>query len=193
MHSNTLKSHRKMSHALDRSRRPGLTAIALGLALAITGCVSSTEPILSDGKGILGSGGQLHLYDLEEGGPRNPRTDAFQWNGRHYTTRGRPVEVSDFTVHAYEGRDLIVQARVRRPLRPYVYGLARKLEDGVYVVTTIDPNDADEGARNRFCVKTRDAPCRIETPEQLFVFARATAARDRERGKLAVLVRAPKR
>jgi len=86
-----------------------------------------------------------------------------------------------------------VQARTQRSLRPYFYALARKLADGVYLLTPIDPNDADEAARERFCIKTRDAPCRIETPEQLFVFARATAAKETHEGKLAVLVRTGKR
>jgi len=176
--------------------RPGKSLaplLALLLCLGAGACVNSTEPILSDGKGILGDGGQLHLYDVQEGGNRNPRTYQFQWAGRRYAARGRPAEVSDFTVHPYEGRDLIVQARTQRPLRPYFYALARKLADGVYLLTPIDSNDADEATRNRFCIKTRDAPCRIETPEQLFVFARATAAKESEQGKLAVLVRPGKR
>ena len=180
---------------MTQNRRGRLFAplLAALLCLAAGACVSSTEPVLSDPKGLLGDGGQLHLYDVEEGGNRNPRIYQFQWAGRRYAARGRPVEISDFTVHPYEGRDLIVQARAQRPLRPYFYALARKLADGVYLVTAIDPNDADEPTRNRFCIKTRDAPCRIETPEQLFVFARATAAKESEHGKLAVLVRTGKR
>ena len=167
--------------------------LAALLCLAAGACVSSTEPILADPKGILGDGGQLHLYDVEDGGNRNPRTYQFQWANRRYSARGRPAEISDFTVHPYEGRDLIVQARAQRPLRPYFYALARKLADGVYLMTAIDPNDADEATRNRFCIKTRDAPCRIETPEQLFVFARASAARETDGCKLAVLVRTKRR
>ena len=171
-----------------------LAPLLAALICMTTGaCVSSTEPILSDAKGILGDGGQLHLFDVQEGGTRNPRTFQFQWAGRRYAARGRAVEISDFTIHPYEGRDLIVQARAQRPLRPYFYALARKLADGVYLLTAIDADDADEAARNRFCIKTRGAPCRIETPEQLFVFARATAAKETEQGKLAVLVRTGKR
>ena len=163
------------------------------LCLATGACISSTGPILSDANSILGDGGQLHLYDVEEGATRNHRSYPIQWTGRGYGVGGRRAEVSEFTIHAYEGRDLIVQARARRPLRPYFYALARKLNEGVYLLTVIDPNDADEATRNRFCIKTRDAPCRIETPEQLFVFARASAARETEGGKLAVLVRSKKR
>ena len=176
-----------------RAKRTLAPLLAALLCLVTGACVTSTEPILSDGKGILGDGGQLHLFDVQEGGNRNPRTYQFQWTGGRYTARRQQGEVSDFTVHPYQGRDLIVQARARRPLRPYFYALARKLADGVYLVIPIDTGDADEATRARFCIKTRDAPCRIETPEQLFVFARATAAKEPEQGKLAVLVRTGKR
>jgi hypothetical protein len=183
----------KMTLTSTLKHRAAMVAAILCLGIATSGCVSSTEPILGDSRGLLGDRGQLHLFDVEEGGARNPRLYQLQWSGGRYAARGRPVEVSDFTIHAYEGRDLIVQARAQRPLRPYFYALARKLTDGVYLLTAIDANDADEATRNRFCIKTRDAPCRIETPEQLFVFAKATAAKESDRGKLAVLVRGAKR
>jgi len=170
---------------------PGVLATTLGLATAA--CISSTGPVLIDANSILGERGQLHVYDVVEGAAHNYKSYPFQWTGRSYTVNGRQAEIGAFTIHAYEGRDLIVQARARRPLRPYVYALARKVTEGAYLLTTIDPNDADEATRDRFCIKTRDAPCRIETPEQLFAFARTTAARESEGGKLVVLVRDKKR
>jgi hypothetical protein len=184
-----LKLFKKMSPTggLNKPAAP----LAMLLALAISGCVSSTEPILGDAKGILGDGGRLNIYDVEEGATRNFRSYPYQWSGNRYVVRSRASEISEFTVHPYEGRNLIVQARAKRPLRPHVYALARKLAEGVYLLTTIDPEDADEATRNRFCIKSRDAPCRIETPEQLFVFARASAAKETEGGRLAVLVRSP--
>ncbi len=188
-----LNSHKKMtrfrSTGAARAARQAWLALILCLGLTTSACVSSTEPILSDGHALLGDGGQIHLFDVQEGATRNPRTHQFQWAGRRYTARGRPIEVSDFTVHAYEGRYLIVQARAQRPPRPYFYALARRIADGVYLVFAINPNDATDTARTRFCIKTGDTPCRIETPEQLFALARATAAKEPEHGKLAVLVR----
>ncbi len=169
--------------------RSGLVAATVGLiSLATTACVNSTEPILGDARAILGAGGQWHIYETKEGAARSHRTHHFQWDGRRYAVRGHP-EIRDFTVHAYEGRDLIVQVRTTRTPRPYRYAVARKLAEGVYQVTPIEEDDAEESARGRFCIKTRDEPCRIETPEQLFVFARATAGKDQEGGTIAVLVR----
>src|SRR5262249_42196999 len=54
--------------------------------------------------------------------------------------------------------------------------------EGVYLIIPIQEEDADEPTRERFCTKTQGADCRISTPEQLFVFARATAARDEDNG-----------
>lgn len=168
-------------------------ALVAVLGLATGACVSSTEPILGDAKAIIGDSGQLHIYDVQDGATANHRSYSFQWNGRRYVVRDARAEISEFTVHAYEGRDFIVQARARRPLRPFVYALAHKLTDGVYRLTTIDAEDADDSTRNRFCIKTRDTPCRIETPEQLFVFARASANKESDGGRIAVLVRGKRR
>ena len=113
----------------------------------------------------------------------------FQWSGSRYVfTRPSRQHFSDFTAHPYEGRDLIVQSTGARAPRPTEYALARKLADGVYLVIPISEDDADEATRDRFCTKTQDASCRISTPEQLFVFARATAAKDEESGGIAVIV-----
>jgi len=46
--------------------------LATLLCLTAGGCVTSTEPILSDAKGILGDGGQLHLFDVEDGATATP-------------------------------------------------------------------------------------------------------------------------
>jgi hypothetical protein len=81
-----------------------------------------------------------------------------------------------------------VQSTAARAPRPTEFSIARKLADGVYLVMPISEDDVDEATRERFCTKTQDASCRISTPEQLFVFARATAAKDDETGAIAVVV-----
>ncbi len=163
--------------------------LALGLALATGACVSSTEPILSDARAILGEGGQLHLFDVQEDGDRNP-ADLSLPMGRPTATprRGRPAEASDFTVHPYEGRDLIVQAQRtaagprRTGMRPST-ALARKLADGVYLMT------ADRSQRRRRghaqpllhqVAATRPAGSRRRSSCSLF--ARATAAKEDPNG-----------
>jgi hypothetical protein len=156
--------------------------------LVLSGCISSTGPVLGDANALLGERGQIHIFNTRETGPRAHSVVSFRWNGSRYILSGRSIGVSDFTVHPYEGRDLIVQSRATRAPHPTEYALARKLADGVYVVKPISEDDADETARQRFCNKAPDASCRISTPEQLFVFARATAEKELEGGGIAVVM-----
>jgi hypothetical protein len=178
---------------LTKSRRShapvGAVWLAVALACLLTGaCVGSTEPVLGDARAILGERGQVHLFDAGEGSTSNPRVHGFQWNGRRYVVAGR-AEMADFTVHPYEGRDLIVQGRTRRNLRPYSYAVARKLTEGVYAIIPIEEKDSDDAVRNRFCISAPGGACRIETPEQLFALARATAAKEQPGAMVAVIAR----
>jgi hypothetical protein len=166
--------------------------LLLGLAPALFGCISSTSPILGDAKPVLGERGVIHTFTLSDGAAHEPGTATFQWSGSRYLVTGKSIGFSDFTAHAYEGRDWILQGTSQRPPRKIEYGLARKLADGVYLLLPINEEDADATARGNFCTKTQDASCRIATPEQLFVFARASADKPPEGGTLAVVVPAGK-
>jgi hypothetical protein len=157
-------------------------------ALALTGCISSTAPVLSDSKPVLGEQGVIHVFTLSSGGARDPEVVSFRWSGSRYLVRGKSIGFTDFTAYAYEGRDWIVQGMTQRAPSRIEYGLARRLADGVYLLVPINEDDADEAARAKFCTKTQDASCRIATPEQLFVFARASADKPLEGGGLAVVV-----
>jgi hypothetical protein len=157
-------------------------------ALALTGCISSTAPILSDAKPVLGERGLIHLFTLSQGAAHDPSVISFQWSGSRYLVRGKAIGFSDFTAHPYEGRDWIVQSTTQRAPQRIEYGLARRLADGTYLLVPINEDDADAPTREKFCTKTQDASCRIATPEQLFVFARASADKPVEGGGLAVVV-----
>ncbi len=161
-----------------------------GLAFALSGCISSTSPILSDPQPVLGKRGVIHTFTLSGGAAHEPATVTFAWSGSRYVLTGKWIGVSDFTAHAYEGRDFIVQGTTRAPRRTE-YGLARKLADGVYLLLPINEEDVDGPTREKFCTVTQDAACRIATPEQLFVFARAAADKPMEGGGLAVVVPRP--
>jgi hypothetical protein len=182
--------------------RGRLAAVGGGVALAsfaLAGCISSTAPILGDAKAILGEQIDLYLFapragGAAEGGLRHSGVATVQWNGGRYVVRSRGDLLTDFTIHAFEGRDLIVQTVPRAP-RPVEYALARRLSDGVYMVVAIDEDVVDEPTRAKFCTKTQEASCRITTPEQLFVFARAMAdnAEGRTDAGIAVVVPSERR
>ena len=88
--------------------------------------------------------------------------------------------MSAFSVHPFEAGDYIIQeVPVKRP-RITEYALLHKLADGVYMVWPIDESDADEPTRAAYCGSPTGTACRIETREQLFAFARATAARNKQ-------------
>jgi hypothetical protein len=157
-------------------------------ALALSGCVTSTGPVLSDAKPVLGERGLIHVFTLSQGGASDPGVVSFQWSGSRYLVRGKAIGYSDFTAYPYEGRDWIVQGTTQRAPQRIEYGLARKLAAGVYLLMPINEDDADQATREKFCTKTQDASCRIATPEQLFVFARASADQASESGGLAVVV-----
>ena len=182
-----------LNKLLQMGRR---AATFFGLALLLCtlgGCINSTAPILGDAKAILGDRIQIHGFTPARDGTREHTVTTFEWSGSRYLPLGGTADIADFTVHPYEGRDLIVQSRARRGSRPIQYALARRIAEGVYLIIPINAEDADEPTRERFCTKTQDALCRVTTPEQLFVFARATAARDEESGGIAVVLPAPKR
>jgi hypothetical protein len=158
-------------------------------ALTLTGCISSTAPVLSDAGAILGERGQIHLFGSVSGGQRDHQEVSFQWSGSRYVLSGNPIGIADFTAHAFEGRDLIVQTTATRPPRSTEYAIARKIAEGVYLIIPITEEDADDATRERFCTKTLDASCRIGTPEQLFVFAHATASKEQNNsGGIAVVL-----
>jgi hypothetical protein len=167
------------------------------LCLAASACVSSTEPILSDGRSILGDRGQLHVFSAPKNGTRDVMRYNFQWRRDRYVAatgpRAAPVE---FTAHAFEGRDLVVQwksatawspKQKQRGQRSVTYFLLRRVAEGAFLMLPISEDDADDATRKRFCIKSPETTCRISTPEQLFAFARATAEKEEPNAGIVVV------
>jgi len=179
----------KMTKNSPKRRRTPLLALALGLALTTGACVSSTEPILSDARAILGERGQLHIFSAPKDGARTVLRYDFQWRrDRYVTTPGRRAQPIEFSAHPFEGRDLVVQwksaalawspKQKQQGLRPVTYFLLRKVAEGAFLMLPVTEDDVDEATRKRFCVKSPETTCRISTPEQLFAFARAAAEKE---------------
>jgi hypothetical protein len=165
--------------------------LSLGLALAsftlLTGCISSNEPFLTDGQPLLGKEPRLRFYVLRDGTVREPSAETFRWqDGRYVPIGGGAKDIGPFTLHAFEGPDLIVQSV--RAGKPVEYGIARKLADGVYLLVAVDESDADEATQNKFCEKTAGIACRVTSREAVLALARATAAKPHAGGGLALLM-----
>ncbi len=157
--------------------------------LVLTGCIDSSGPILTDAQPILGPRLNLQLYSLRDGHAHDPERASFTWDGKLYIRSGGGMkDVSSFTVHPFEAGDTIIQASQLRHPQIAEYALMRKLAEGVYQVIAIDEDDADEPTRAAQCKHPGGAACRIETREQLFTFARATAAKRKTDGGLAIQI-----
>jgi hypothetical protein len=132
----------------------------------------------------------VELYALREGAAHEPVAETFRWRkGRYIRIGGTPATgIGDFTLHDFEGADLIVQS-IRSGL-PAEYAIARKLADATFLLVAIDENDADESTRGKFCGKQPGVSCRVTTRDAVLAFARATAAKQHSTGGLAVLMAA---
>ncbi|HEX5211782.1 MAG TPA: hypothetical protein VFW22_08625 [Pseudolabrys sp.] len=162
-------------------------AVALGAAL-LAGCVDSKEPILADAQPMLGKQAHLQLYGLRDGHAVDPERVHFTWDGKRYVRAGGGglKDIASFTLHAFDGGDAIVQSVSTRHPEHVEYALLHILTDGVYRVDVIDEDDADLATRDAQCKHPGGVACRIETREQLFTFARATAAKKKTNGGLAI-------
>jgi hypothetical protein len=153
----------------------------------LAGCIDSAQPLLPDAQPLLGYRPRLEFYVLRAGAAHEPTTETFAWrNGRYVPIRGSAGDLHDFTLHTFEGADMIVQSA--RPGRPVEYAIARKLADGTYLLVAVDENDADDATRGKFCDTRAATACRVATREALLAFARATAAKPHASGGLAVLL-----
>ncbi len=157
-------------------------------ASLLAGCIDSAQPILTDAQPLFGPRPNLQLYAVSDGHARDPERANFAWNGKHYARLRGMKDVSGFSVHPFEGGTYIIQSFPVRQPRHVEYALMRKLAEGTYLVKAIDEDDADEPTRKAHCKHEGGAACRIETREQLFAFARATAARPKDEGGLAILL-----
>jgi hypothetical protein len=168
--------------------RPIIRAVLAGFcALSLSACIDSNDSILTDAKPVLGPRLNLQLYTLHKGVAGEPEKVQFTWNGKRYARSGGGMkDVGAVTVHPFEAGDYILQSLPVRQTQKVEYALLHPLASGAYLVIAIDEADADEAARAANCKHPEGAACRIETREQLFAFARATAAKHSDEGGLVL-------
>lgn len=169
-------------------KRLSLQAGAFALcALLLAACVDSSDPILTDAQSVFGPKFQLQFFSLRKGVAYDPERATYVWNGTHYIhASGGMDDVRAFSVHPFEGGDYIVQSVPGERERTTEYALLHTLADGVYLLTPVDEDDADNATRAANCRKVGQSSCRIETQAQLFALARASAARRKDTGGLVI-------
>jgi hypothetical protein len=162
-------------------------ALATLSILSLAACIDSSHPILTDSQPLFGRKLHLQLYTLRGGFASEPEQTLFVWDGKLYVHAGGDLrDVHAFSVHPFEGGDYIVQDIPAN--RPHIneFSVMHQLADSVYLLPVIDEEDADEATRSANCPGGDKYTCRIETREQLFALARATAAKHKNDGGLAI-------
>jgi len=158
-------------------------------ALALTGCIESAKPILTDSQPVLGQRPHLQLYSLRKGHAYEPEQADYTWNGKNYVHAGGGMrDITGFSVHPFEGGDYIVQTIPNDPKHATEYALMHVLADGVFLVNPVNEDDADPMVRAANCGGKEKFSCRITTRDQLFTLTRATAIRRQKAGGLAILL-----
>ena len=171
-------------------KTPVLRALLAALCtLTLAGCIDSAKPILTDSQPVLGQHLRLQLFSLRKGHAYDPEQAEYTWNGQHYVhASGGMRDITGFSVHPFEGGDYIVQTAPEGSTHVTEYAWAHTLVDGVFQVIPIDEDDASDSVRAANCPTGNKITCRIETRDQLFNLARATAARRKKDGGLAILL-----
>jgi hypothetical protein len=142
---------------------------------------------LTDGKPLLGETVRLQVLHMRDGVAHDPSTGTLRWqNGSYLTIEDGKKDGGRLTLQAFEGSDLIVQSINKNNFTEYA--VAHKVIDGVYLVFVIDEADADEATRKKYCKANADNGCSVTTPEAVFAFARATAAKPHDNSSVAVLL-----
>jgi len=169
-------------------RRDLLRAAILALSvLSLSGCVESLGPVLPGARALFGQQLRLQFYTLHNGAADEPEQANYKWDGTQYAHAGGGMDdVGSFSVHPFEGANFIVQTAAAKRPGVFEYAVAHRLADGVYQVIAIDEDDASPAVRTRYCGRTNELRCRIDTRKQLFAFARATAQRRKGQGGLVL-------
>ena len=160
---------------------------AILCALVLSGCVDSSGPLLSDAQPVLGEQLRLQFYSLRKGIADEPEQATYKWDrGAYRRTGGSMTDIGSFSVHPLARDTFVVQSAAAKRAGMFEYAIARRFLDGVYQVIAIDEADAGRVTRARFCRRASDSSFRIQTRNQLYAFARATAERRRGQGGLVL-------
>jgi hypothetical protein len=136
---------------------------------------------------VFGEQLRLQFYSLRKGIADEPEQATYKWeHGAYQRTGGGMTDISAFSVHPLARDIFVVQSAATKRPGMFEYAIARRLADGVYQVIAINEADAGRVTRARYCKRASDSSCRIETRNQLYAFARATAERKKGQGGLVL-------
>lgn len=176
-----------MNMRLSRRANAAPWLLILAGAALLGGCITSQGPVLTDAQPLLGDHPRVQFYVLRDGTAEGPNTKTFRWQDGRYVPVGQAgKELRPFTLHAFEGPDLIAQSF--ETAQKTEYGIMRRLADGAYLIFAVEEKDADDATRAKYCTTDTRNSCLVTSREALLAFAHATAAKAHTDGGLAVVV-----
>jgi hypothetical protein len=166
----------------------GLT-VTVTAALALSACVESQVPLLTDAQPLLGQQFDVHLYEnFVDGKAGDFHMAGYQWKDNNYVRgSGLARDATRFVAQPLAANDFLLQSTDNKNL--FNYWIGRKLSVGVYLIIPLDEADADDATRTAACGKdVQEGICRVTTYDQLLKMARATAAKPVRNAALGVVL-----
>ncbi len=119
-------------------------AAAVTAALALSACVESQVPLLTNAQPLLGQQFEVHLYEnFVDGKAGDFHTAAYQCKENNYVRgSGLARDAKRFVAQALAVNDFLLQPTDSKNL--FNYWIGRKLSVGVYLIIPLDEADADD-------------------------------------------------
>jgi hypothetical protein len=159
-------------------------------ALALSGCVESQMPLMTDAKPLLGQQFEVHLYEsFVDGKATDFHTSVYQWkDGQYVRGSGMSRDAKRFVAQPLAASDFLIQSSDEDG-KVFYYWIGRKLASGVYLIFPLNETDADEATRGAACGANQpEGICRVRNIDQLVTLARATAAKPIREAALGVVL-----
>jgi hypothetical protein len=169
--------------------RMGLAA-AVTAALALSACVESQVPLITDTRPLLGQQFEVHLYEtFIDGKATDFHTSSYYWkDGQYVRGSGLARDAKRFVAQPLAANDFLLQS-TDDSAKIFNYWIGRKLAVGVYMIFPVDETDADDATRTAVCGKDQpEGICRVGAYDQLVTMARATAAKPVQISALGVVL-----
>lgn len=162
-------------------------------AFALSACVESRVPLITNAQPVLGQQFEVHLYeDFVDNKAGAVHVSAYQWrDGQYVRANGLARDARRFVAQPLGGNDFLIQSSDEGK-QAYLYWIGRKLAPGVYLIFGVDEADADETTRKAICGTDRpDGVCWVTARDELITLAQATAAKPPKKPALGVVVSKP--
>jgi hypothetical protein len=184
-----------ITELLQRDNLAKSTSFKIALALifvtlALSACVVSHEPLLTDAQPLLGRHFEAHLYeDFQNAKAGDFHVATYRWEeGKYVRASGLARDAASFVVRELSGDDFIIQSSGGLD-KTYNYWVGRRVIPGVYLIVPISEEDVDVAARSAACANAMaEGICTVETYDHLVMLARGTASKPLRNPALGVIL-----